>query len=303
MPAMNERVRDALDEKVSRERVGCEVDVILRSPDPVGAMRLLINLILVDTVFPIQRRCLPDHLGDSQAIFSKGLNLLSTAHDHLNDCKMNPPLWCEKKRCMSSATYGVDELTLAEDEEARRLLFYAAFLKPILDSSHQLDLGTKKSRGHGKKAHRSVICSLLVDELKRPVRDVEAVGRIMKAADDITNLINSGCDLSATSVLLGGIRVIYQNGDNGEGSFSCYMNSKEINSEEEEDPLWEHAMEFRLLTSKMLQRTGSLWRASLILSLSEQLASLENDGDYYIEGDVVSESKGCVTQVLLVVFD
>jgi tRNA nucleotidyltransferase (CCA-adding enzyme) len=288
--AMNERVRDALDEKVSRERIGCEVDLMLRSPDPVGAMRLLITLNLVDTVFPLQR-CLPDHEVDSQAIFSKGLNLLSTAHDHLNDCKMNPPLWCEKKRCMSSATYGVDELTLAEDEEARRLLYYAAFLKPFMDSSHQLDLGTKKSRGHGKKAHRSVICSLLVDELKRPVRDVEAVVRIMKAADDITNLINSGCDLSATSVLLGGIRVIYQNGGNGEGSFSSYMNSKKINSEEEEDPLWEHAMEFRLLTSKMLQRIGSLWRASLILSLSEQLASLENDSDYYIKGDVVSADK------------
>jgi tRNA nucleotidyltransferase (CCA-adding enzyme) len=36
--AMNERVRDALDEKVSRERVGCEVDLMQRSPDPVGAL-------------------------------------------------------------------------------------------------------------------------------------------------------------------------------------------------------------------------------------------------------------------------
>jgi hypothetical protein len=36
----------------------------------------------------------------------------------------------------------------------------------------------------------------------------------------------------------------------------------------------------------MLQRTGSLWRACTLLSLSEQLASLENDGDYYIEEDI-----------------
>ena len=301
--AKNERVRDALEEKVSRERVGCEVDLMLRSPDPVGAMRLLINLHLIDTVFPLQR-CIPDHKVDSKGIFSKGLNLLSTTHDHLSDCKVNPPLWCEKKRCVHSATNGVDELALTEDEEARRLLFYAAFLKPFMDYSHQLDLSpAKKSRSQGKKAHRTVICSLLVDELKRPIRDAEAIGRIMKAADDITNLINTGCDLSATSILLSDIHIIYQNGSNGEGSFSCRMNSKTINSETEDDPLWVHAMEFRLLTSKVLQRIGSLWRASLILSLSEQLTSLNNDSDYYIEGDVVSFIMRRLTQYLFIAAD
>jgi len=53
--AMDDRVRKALAEKVSRERIGCEVDLMLRSPDPVGAMRLLINLNLARTVFPIEK--------------------------------------------------------------------------------------------------------------------------------------------------------------------------------------------------------------------------------------------------------
>merc|ERR1711935_496652 len=53
--AKDNRVRKALAEKVSRERIGCEVDLMLRSPDPVGAMRLLINLKLAKTVFPIQK--------------------------------------------------------------------------------------------------------------------------------------------------------------------------------------------------------------------------------------------------------
>jgi len=39
--------------KVSRERVGGEVDLMLRSYDPVGAMRLLINLHLIHSVFPL----------------------------------------------------------------------------------------------------------------------------------------------------------------------------------------------------------------------------------------------------------
>jgi hypothetical protein len=48
-------------------------------------------------------------------------------------------------------------------------------------------------------------------------------------------------------------------------------------------------MEFRLLASKVLQRIGPLWRAALILSLSEQLADLEDEHfSYTIEGDVVS---------------
>lgn len=284
--ATDVRVRDALAQKVSRERVGGEVDLMLRSPDPVGAMRLLINLNLVDTVFPLQR-CLPNHELDTEAVFSRGVDLMSTTHDHLSDCKVKPPLWCEKKRCQSSLTNGVEEVSLVEDEEARRLLWYASFLKPFMDYFRSVvDHGAKRSRRQGKKANRSVICSLLVDELKRPIRDAEAVGKIMQAADDFTKLINSGCDLSAMSVLLSGIQVAY---DKDEERFACFMNSIPVSSETEDDPVWEHAMELRLLTSNVLQRVGTLWRAALILSLSEQLLSLERESDYFIEGDVVSD--------------
>lgn len=284
--ATDERVRNALAQKVSRERVGGEVDLMLRSPDPVGAMRLLINLSLVDTVFPLQK-CLPNHELDTEPIFTKGLELLSTTHDHLSDCKMNLPIWCEKKRRVSTAANGVEELSLVEDEEARRLLWYASFLKPFVDYSRTIDQGgNKKGRRQGKKANRSVVCSLLVDELKRPIRDAEAIGRIMQAADDFTSLINSGCDLSAMSVLLSEIKISYCKDLEG---FRCSMSSNEISSESEDDPVWQHAMELRLLTSKVLQRVGPLWRAALILSLSEQLLSLERESDFFIEGDIVSE--------------
>ena len=42
-------VREALDLKVSRERVGSEIDLMLRSQDPVGAMRLIMVLDLAKT--------------------------------------------------------------------------------------------------------------------------------------------------------------------------------------------------------------------------------------------------------------
>jgi hypothetical protein len=61
-------------------------------------------------------------------------------------------------------------------------------------------------------------------------------------------------------------------------------------------------MELRLLTSRVLQRVGPLWRASLILSLSEQLASLDHETDYYIEGDVVSHQIAKVVRVVALKF-
>ena len=97
--AKDERVRLALEQKVSRERVGGEVDLMLRSPDPVGAMRLLSNLNLVDTVFPVAT-CFSSMQGAPnfereavRPIFDRCLNLLSTTHDHLFDCKVSPPCW------------------------------------------------------------------------------------------------------------------------------------------------------------------------------------------------------------------
>lgn len=294
--ARDDRVRMALAQKVSRERVGGEVDLMLRSPDPVGAMRLLVNLNLIDTVFPVPA-ILPRASGapaaaqgSARPLFDKCLNLLSTTHDHLYDCKVTPPVWCQAQRLLTTNDVGSDK-TLTKDEEARRLLWYAAFLKPIHDYAHRLKQQMQQeegvSRRADKKANRSVMSKLLVDELKRPGRDANTVEKIMKAANDITVLIQSGCDVSATLILLSEVRVL----DN-HGILMPAMHGRAIDAVTEEDPVWEHAMEFRLLCARVLKRVGGLWRAALMLSLSEQLASL-NDGelDYAIEGDVIDESK------------
>lgn len=302
--AMTESVRIALAQKVARERVGSEVDLMLRSQDPVGAMRLLINLNLAPTVFPIAG--IDDAL--VRKIFDNGLNLLSTTHDHLCDCKISTPVWCQKKNVLQSTTNGVNEITLVDDEESRRRLWYASFLKPLRD--HFKNLGqaetAKAGARQGKKASRSVIMKLMVDELKRPLRDAEAVELVMKAADDFTDLMNAGCDLSATACLLGNIRVVYH-GDDGYGSgvyTTCHMGASEVDSDVENDPVWKHAMEFRLLVSKVLQRVGPLWRAALILSLSEQLSDLENEHySYTIEGDVFEESQGEVREGIIERYD
>lgn len=286
--AMDESVRVALAQKVARERIGSEVDLMMRSQDPVGAMRLLVNLKLAKTVFPTDHIKTKDGELSGMVHFVKGLHLLSTTHDHLCDCKINTPIWCNKKTVTPAITNGVNEMMLIDDEDSRRRLWYAAFLKPLRDEVNMMEQGEKKkvARRQGKKASRSVIMRLMVDELKRPLRDVEAVEVIMKGADDFKRLLNAGCDLSAQTCLLGEVRVIYHGEDNANGRISCHMGSKIVNPETENDPIWLHSMEFRLLASKVLERVGSLWRASLILSLSEELGAIENE--YAIDGDVVS---------------
>jgi len=289
--AQDERVRIALAQKVARERIGSEVDLMLRSQDPVGAMRLLINLKLVGTVFPVD----DGGMGVSEKAFGDGRDLLSTTHDHLCECKAQKPFWCETERAAPAARYyGVDEVVLIDDDEARRRLWYAAFLKPLRDNVHGMERKdqAKVGRTQGKKAKRSAIMKLMVDELKRPLRDADAVEVIMKAADDFTNLLDAGCDLSATICILGEVQVIYHGEDADTGSITCHMGKQIVNSDTEDDPLWLNAMEHRLLVSKVLSRVGPLWRAALILSLSEQLLALEQDDQlsYTIEGDVFEET-------------
>jgi len=286
--AMDRRVRESLAEKVSRERIGCEVDLMFRSPDPVGAMRLLINLNLVRTVYPVEN-C-SDGIKITNELFDEGLSLLSITHEHLNDCKHFPPIWCQSKK--SYTTHGVTELTLREDEDARRLLWYAAFLKPLDDAARKVK-EIEVSKRQGKKANRSTISKLLVDELKRPTRDSDAIEKIMKGANDFTKLMNAGVDLSAVSVLLCDIRIedADETSDSGDSKFKCSMRGKTVLSATEDDPIWKHAMEFRLQCAEILKKVGSLWRAALFLSLSEHMNSqLEGEMEYAIEGDIVDEA-------------
>lgn len=312
--AMDNRVRKALAEKVSRERIGCEVDLMLRSPDPVGAMRLLINLNLARTVFPMEELFTEMNSAVSGDLFKKGLDLLLTNHDQLEEHKLFPPLWCSKSGKVTYMTHGTEELTLCEDDDARRYLWYASFLKPLYDYSHTIP-EYKRSKRDGRKANQSVVCKLLVDELKRPHREAEAVERIMRGANDFKRLMDSGCDFSAGCVLLSDIRV-----DDDEEStdddvatddnqvlrnkVKCTMKGEEVNSATELDPVWQHAMEFRLLCSKVIRKVGPLWRAALFLAMSENmLETLEGELEYVIEGDFMDEMQEDLRQMQIDRYD
>ena len=280
--AKDVRVRTALAQKVSRERVGGEVELMLRSPDPVGAMRLLLQLELIETVFPSMTRFHGE----------QGLSLLSTAHDHLADCRWSPPIWCQK----ISANGG---RRLVEDEEGRRLLWYTSFLKPLWDFYQQQEASEEKlSVRQSKKQKRknSPVKRLLVDDLKRPSRDAESIEKILKAADEISDLVKGGGVVSGTMILLSDINVREDANPTApdQPNLVPYMCGRKVEPTMEDDPVWAHAMDYRLACSQMLQRIGPLWRAALILALSEELNTLqacEDTVDYCIEGDFVDESQ------------
>jgi hypothetical protein len=290
--AMDDRVRQALAEKVSRERIGCEVDLMLRSPDPVGAMRLLINLNLARTVFQIEKLCEEMNASETIELFEKGLRLLCTSHEHLEECQLYPPVWCDQDEKDSYTTHGVRELTLTEDDEARRFLWYASFLKPLYDYSTTIT-DEQKSKRQGKKANRSTISKLLVDELKRPTKEVEAIERIMKGSKEFRQLMDVGGDVTAESILLSGIQVKDDTCSSScSARFKCFMNGKQIHSATENDPVWEHAMEFRLVCANVMRRVGPFWRAALFLAMSEDIEeTLKDDLPYVIEGDIFDESQ------------
>ena len=206
------------------------------------------------------------------------------------------------------------EVMLIDDEESRRLLWYASFFKPLRDL-HQQSKAKQKSeeepivltRRQGKKAHQSIVMKVIIDDLKRSVRDAEDVEKIQKGAEDFSKLIIEGGAISASAILLNGIKVHYRdqrdNGTTRENTCHGTMNdcisctiTGETGEENiidpvlEEDQRWLHAMEFRLLCSKLLCKVNNRWRAALILSLSEQLALVDQfETNYSIEGDVVDQ--------------
>lgn len=296
--AMDHRVRKALAEKVSRERIGCEVDLMLRSPDPVGAMRLLINLKLAKTVFPIEKLVggtSDAALGgyDEDDLLERGLRLLSVTYDQLEESKMYTPVWCDKSYRGSYTTHGAEDIALVEDDQALRYMWYASFLKPFYD--HSLIPRASDTKKKTRKSNRSVVLKLLVDELKRPTREAEAVEKMMKGAKGFKKLMNSGSDYSAMSILLSDIRVCREKSisdDTDNTKIICSMNGEQVYAATENDPVWQHAMEFRLSCSKVIRKVGPLWRAALFLAMSEHITeALEGDPEFVIEGDFVDESQ------------
>lgn len=256
-------IQTSLDRKVSRERVGSEVDLMLRSSRPVRAAKLLYDLNLMNCVFPLKE--VNDRNGNKVDHYQRGVQLLATVHSYLISNTMKPPVWCKNGK-------HIDDLTLTDDEETRRLLWYASLFHPYMsdyvctEKEENCPPGEtqQKKQRKGKKSTQSPIYSLLLDELKRPSRDAQSVEIIQQCARQFSELVMNEGGWDSVGVLVSGVKITPND-------------SKVITDEDlRNDPLAENAMNFRLKTGRILAKCKNLWRAALVLSLCYELHSCTN---------------------------
>lgn len=141
------QVRDALGHKVSRERVGAELDGMLRGPDPVASVQLLHRLRLFEDVF-----MLPDSVPASTLplLSAAGSALLGSAHATLRS-------WAPKEGL------GPEEL---------RLTLLAAALMPL----RGMALRTAKGKDISLASH------VMRESLKYRAKDADAVDALHASA-------------------------------------------------------------------------------------------------------------------------
>lgn len=267
---------------------------MLRSSRPVRAAKLLYDLNLMESIFPLQAI-----KGDIDAdYYKRGVQLLSTTHSYLSCNVKNPPGWCKSKSYSMNRN---DDTALINDEETRRLLWYACLFHPYMvghrmfaTDSESLDDGKQqKKRRKGKKSTQSPIYSLLSDELMRPLRDAQSIETIQQCARMFSDLVMNEGGWDSVSVLVSGVQILPDD--------ERVISDEDVNN----DPLLNNAMTFRLKCAKILSKCKNLWRAALVLSLCYELhasigsavdvsSTMENDTDENTESydqkvDIISQ--------------
>jgi tRNA nucleotidyltransferase/poly(A) polymerase len=242
-------VRTALAQKVSRERVGSEVELMLQSPAPVQAIQLLSELQLLDTVFPLAQnwpeaavsnddddilRPITSPRLRAQPCFQRGLALLSATHQ---ECQYDL-----QQQQQHDSTDATDET----------LLWYAAFLKPWHDAT-------------GKSA----LQQLLIHDLKRPTRTAAQVERLLQAADALKSMSSSS---NFTAILDHNVQVMADD--------TCWFEGRVVDSVTETHPVWKQAMELRQTAAGVVANLGTLsWRTALVLARAESMVAAATSPD------------------------
>jgi tRNA nucleotidyltransferase/poly(A) polymerase len=139
-------VREMLGHKVSRERIGTELDGMLNGPDPVASVDVLRRLRLFEAVFEVHPSATADV---TDAFAAAGTVLLTAAYDVLG-------AWKEKDAA---------EVEVSVSLEDRRLVLLAALLLPL----RRCTVLGAKGRMQSMAAH------VIRDSLKWKAKDVELI--------------------------------------------------------------------------------------------------------------------------------
>lgn len=164
------QVHSALAQKVSYERIGVEIDLMVRSQDPLRAFTLIHELGLAPIVFALPGRMVGDNdkTFTPDVAFRQALVYLKNAHHLLQGQFMD--------NCVAAKSSACVDGKLAAEE--RRVALYAAFLLPFADARY-----LEKAKVYPVTKH------LLSDMLKLPSRDTERVHLLHTAALELQVLL------------------------------------------------------------------------------------------------------------------
>ncbi len=226
------QTRNALVQKVSSVRIGNEVDGIFQSADPTRGVGLLLVTRLMDVVFDLNDPLVTP--AEMTALYQEGYHLLFRTQTLASKIFQYGNQW---------------------DEERRRYLWYAAFLKPINDNFSSDTSSPGKGRqtqrlqqekhplGKRQRRENSVVHQLLTKQLARPMRDVESVENVLRGA-----------------------HIWYVMLENRQNC-KIFRDLENIANSTVDDKS-ENLANLRLEGYKLLKRIGPLWQESLFLSLS-----------------------------------
>ncbi|CAB4428694.1 unnamed protein product [Rhizophagus irregularis] len=158
----DESIKVALNEKISRERVGIEIDKMIKGPDPVQAIDLIVNLGLYDVVFspPPQESIVSGNLGAPKncLIVAKILSWL------LSD---------------KSKDYNIHIIFHQLNENEKRALYLAACTLPYKDMTYT-------EKGNSQPAYQYVIR----ESIKFSNDDVNKVKKLLSSVDFVTKAVS-----------------------------------------------------------------------------------------------------------------
>eukprot|EP01084_Bolivina_argentea_P177642 307151_1 len=179
------RIHCALAKKVSRERIGTEVNLMVQGENPSLAFQFIHDLGLASIVFPLPSTNLTEKLGNSLVYLQIADNLSS--RDVFSDIHAG-----FGKSCNSSGTVETSEQLIGDERisvaEQRRLILYAAFLWPFV--TEKVSDNTAARKGAQRKEH-DIIHFVMCNLLKLRTRDAQNVVKIQGAALQIQQLLRS----------------------------------------------------------------------------------------------------------------
>mmetsp|Transcript_10270 Transcript_10270/g.18967 ORF Transcript_10270/g.18967 Transcript_10270/m.18967 type:complete len:635 (-) Transcript_10270:191-2095(-) len=228
--AADDKIQNALAKKVSRERIGTELEGMFNGMDPVRAMRLLDELGLFKVVF-----ALPPPLDSSplatEASYGKScVACVAAASGILTHLK--------GAESPSSSSLWDEELSL----EDRRFFLLAALLLPLRD------LTAEAAKGKTQSAAAVIIRS----NIKWRVKDIEACDTLHLAVQEIAPvlemILEEGCE------------------HRGEGTSGGDRCTKVVVNDHSDDEQEGKRKDTRLAMGRLLRVWKQHWRLALLLA-------------------------------------